>query len=590
MALSIINRRDIDFLIFDWLKAGDLPQLAHYGEHSKDTFQATLDLSETIAERFFLPAYKKSDQNEPWLDEDGAHVIPEMAQAVREYANAGLLAAPFSSALDGMQLPHLVYTGCIGLCMAANISAAAFPMLTVANARLITTFGTPAQIEAFAAPQIAGTALGTMCLSEPQAGSSLADIFTVAEADGADAIGPRFRLRGSKMWISSGDHDITENIIHLVLAKTLGPDGKPLPGVKGISLFIVPKILPGNARNDVIVAGLNHKMGYRGIPNCLLAFGDGAHPPEGKAGAIGYLVGEIGQGLAQMFQMMNEARINVGLGAAMLGYRGYRQALRYAQERVQGRRVGKQVAIIDHADVRRMLMTQKTLSEGALAIIFYCARLLDEAHAAPDAQIEARQLLDLLTPVAKTWPSEHGLTVNDIAIQIHGGYGYTRDFDVEQLYRDNRLNPIHEGTTGIQGLDLLGRKLTRDNGASLAILRARVSSTIHQARKSRALAAHAVALEETWRRIGLYIDAIPSPPTDALSTATHFLRAFGHAVIAWLLLDIALRCVNSEDEFARGKIASCRFFFAEELPHAHTHMNAAEKNDQTALTLAVDAF
>ena len=297
--------------------------------------------------------------------------------------------------------------------------------------------------------------------------------------DGDDDLGPRYRLTGNKMWISGGDHDITDNIIHLVLAKIPGDGGKLPPGTGGITLFIVPKMLPGGVRNDISVAGLNHKMGYRGTTNCLLNFGE-------AGGAIGYRLGEGGQGLAIMFHMMNEARIFVGLGAAALAVRGYRQSLDYARERLQGRPASAkdpsspQRPIIEHADVKRMLLAQKAFAEGALSLILYCAHLMDRERVAGDKTEQARldSLLGLLTPVAKSWPSEFGLAANDFAIQVHGGYGYTRDFDVEQVYRDNRINPIHEGTHGIQGIDLLGRKILRDKGAGLATLGAEIAQTV----------------------------------------------------------------------------------------------------------------
>lgn len=595
MSAYSLNRRDLDFLLFDWLKVEELLERPRFSDHSRDTLVATLDLSETLGRDLFAPAYKKSDQVEPWLDAAGVHVIPEVAAAVREHSASGLLAGAFDEDLGGMQLPLTVATASVACLMAANLSAAGFGMLTMANARLIAKFGTPAQVHAFSTPQLSGEATGTMCLSETQAGSSLADITTIALEDDHDDFGRRFRLSGAKMWISGADHDVTDNIIHLVLAKTPGPDGRPLPGVKGISLFIVPKVLPSGERNDVVVTGLNHKMGYRGIPNCVVAFGDGFAQPAGKAGAIGYLVGEIGQGLAQMFQMMNEARINVGLGAAMMAYRGYRQSLAYAQERLQGRLPGTTTlaAIAQHPDVRFMLMSQKAYAEGAVALTLYCARLLDEEQTgeAEDADT-ARRLLDLLTPLAKTWPSEQGLMANDMAIQIHGGYGYTRDFDVEQVYRDNRLNPIHEGTTGIQAIDLLGRKLARDEGALHALLK-RIDGTIASARSDPGLADCATQLDQTWRRLSAHAGQITAPLSpQTLFGATQALRAFGHGVVAWLWLDIALRCrdLTEGDAFLEGKLAACQFFFTYELSKIDLWLDAAIARPGTALDLDMEAF
>jgi alkylation response protein AidB-like acyl-CoA dehydrogenase len=554
---SLLSRRDLDFLLHDWL---DTEMLA-----DRATVDAVLDVSEKLATDAFLTHYKRSDTEEPWLDDAGnVHICPAIGEALAQYAELGLFSAGFPEAQGGLGLPYLVCAASFAFFAAANVATAAYPMLTVANARLIATFGSSAQFETFAAPQIEGRWLGTMCLSEPQAGSSLADIRTRALPEGGDALGARYRLTGNKMWISGGDQDASENIVHLVLAKVPGEDGALPEGSAGISLFIVPKILPDGARNDVTVAGLNHKMGYRGTANCPLNFGE-------RSGATGWIVGEPGQGLRQMFQMMNEARIGVGIGAAALGYRSYLLSTRYARERFQGRPVGQRagppVAIIEHPDVRRMLLQQKAYVEGALALCFYCARLVDTAeHDAEDAA-----LLGLLTPVAKTWPSEHGLAANDIAIQIHGGYGYTRDFDVEQLWRDNRLNPIHEGTTGIQAIDLLGRKILHD-GAGLPLLGLRIMRTSEAARNHPGLQAHADCLSAVWRSVIDTIEALRGcEGRAAYDNATPFLAAFGHVVLAWLWLDqtVAATALGPEDrDFVDGKRHACRFFFECELPKA----------------------
>jgi alkylation response protein AidB-like acyl-CoA dehydrogenase len=458
-------------------------------------------------------------------------------------------------------------------------------------------FGTEAQKAAFAAPQIAGDWCGTMCLSEPQAGSSLADIVTRAEPDGEDALGARYRLRGNKMWISGGDHDAAPNIVHLVLAKVPGADGKPVPGTRGISLFIVPKFLPdGRGRNDIVVAGLNHKMGFRGIPNCLLNLGEGRFTPEGRAGAVGYLVGSVGQGLPIMFQMMNEARIGVGLGAAMLGYRGYMLAKQYAMERTQGRTLDAKarvdtppVAIIAHADVKRMLLAQKAYAEGALALVLYAGRLVDEERSAPDDadRHHAGALLGLLTPVVKTWPSEYGLLANELAIQVHGGYGYTRDFDVEQLYRDNRLNPIHEGTTGIQGLDLLGRKILRDGGKIFAQFSVRVAVTVAQAEAKFSVESECLAEAMDGLRTALRALSAANSEADMLANATNFLSAFGHTVLGFLWLDIAVKIdqVRCDENFAAGKQAAAKYFFAFEMPKIAAWLAPVTARERLTITM-----
>ncbi len=565
MTDSLIPRQDIDFLLHDWLRIETITSQQRFAGLDRETMDAIVDLSRQLALDAFLPHYKVADVQEPKLDSDGVHILPAIGEALRQYAELGLFAAGFPPELGGMGLPYLLSSASFACFAAANIATAAYPMLTAANARLIVAFGSAAQIETFAAPQIAGRWFGTMCLSEPQAGSSLADIRTraVPDSGGDDEHGARFRLTGNKMWISGGDQDVSENIVHLVLAKVPLADGSLPEGTEGLSLFIVPKLLADGSRNDLAVAGLNHKMGYRGTANCLLNFGE-------NGGATGWMVGEPGLGLRQMFQMMNEARIGVGIGAACLGYRGYRLSLAYAQERLQGRAAGQRggapVAIISHPDVRRMLLQQKAYVEGALALCLFCARLVDDEVADP----EAAALLALLTPVAKTWPSHYGLAANDIAIQIHGGYGYTRDFDVEQLYRDNRLNPIHEGTTGIQGMDLVGRKILRDPDNTYGLLVRRIEATIAATESNADLAPLAVDLGRAVEQITAAADRLRAiGGSAALDNATAFLFAFGHLVVGWQWLDQARAASDLPPEdanFAAGKLAACRWFFESELP------------------------
>jgi len=582
----LIDRSNLDFLLRDWLGLDALLQRPRFAEHSPEAVAALIDLSERLAADDFLTHYKASDHTEPRLDGEGVMVLPAIKAALQRFAEAGFFAAPFDANLDGLQVPELVQAASMAEFMAGNIATSAYAMLTIANARLLAAYGSAAQIDAFARPQIAGKVLGTMCLSEPQAGSSLGDIRTRAVFEQADALGARFRLFGNKMWISGGDHDITANIFHLVLAKIPEPDGALPGGTKGISLFLVPKSLlrpdgsPGE-RNDIAVAGLNHKMGYRGTSNCLLNFGEGTrYRPEGRDGAIGYLVGERGQGLAIMFHMMNEARIGVGLGAAALASRGHILSVAYARERRQGRasqtdKTARPDAIIAHPDVKRLLISQKCYAEGALSLILLCARLVDERESAgtASARDEAERLLGLLTPAAKSWASEWGCVANDIAIQIHGGYGYTRDFDVEQLYRDNRLNPIHEGTTGVQGIDFAGRKLARDDGA-LAMLGQRIAATCDLARADERLAGHGAHLAAAWQAFTAVADGMRQAERAAvLSHASDLLGVFGHVVVAWMWLDQAgiARPAGAGTRaalLAPAKLAACDHFFAAELPRA----------------------
>jgi len=593
----LINRRDLAFVLYELLDIDSLNRRPRYADHSRETFDAALDTAHRIAVEHFAPHNRKADLNEPVFDGERVSLIPEVKAALKVFCDAGLMAASKDYALGGMQLPATVAQACMALFNAANVSTAAYPFLTIANASLIEAFGSEAQKRAYLPHLLSGRFFGTMCLSEPQAGSSLSDIRTRAEpqVDGS------YRLYGNKMWISGGEHELTENIIHLVLAKI--PGGPP--GVKGISLFIVPKRLVHDdgtlgPRNDVALAGLNHKMGYRGTTNCVLNFGE-------NGGAIGYLVGEQHKGLTYMFHMMNEARVGVGLGAVMLGYSGYLHALAYARERPQGRPPANkdakrpQVRIIEHADVRRMLLAQKAYVEGGLALCLYAASLVDDERTGetPKVRDEARLLLEILTPIVKSWPSQWCLEANNLAIQVHGGYGYTREYPVEQLYRDNRLNPIHEGTHGIQGLDLLGRKAGMEDGAALQLLMREVQTTTRQARESaspelRGLAADLASAVDRWMEAtrNLLCAAGNGEVELALANATVYLEMAGHIVVAWIWLRQGLVAVaklpgadGAERDFYQGKLAACAYFFRWELPKTHHQFALLNDLDRTCFEM-----
>jgi alkylation response protein AidB-like acyl-CoA dehydrogenase len=603
MSSLLLSRRDLDFLLYEWLDVPALTQAERYADHSRETFDAALDTCERIATELFAPHNQKADQQEPRFNGETVELIDEVKSALRAFADAGLLASGKDYELGGMQLPAVVNMAGLSYFYAANIGTSAYPLLTVGNANLLLAHGNAAQIEAFVKPELDGRYFGTMCLSEPQAGSSLSDITTRADYEDESIFGPQYRVTGNKMWISGGDHELSENIVHLVLAKIPGADGKLIPGVKGISLLLVPKFLVNpdgtlGERNDVQLAGVNHKMGYRGTVNCLLNFGEGTrYKPLGKRGAIGYLVGEAHHGLAYMFHMMNEARIGVGLGAVALGYTGYLHSLDYARNRPQGRPVGNagkdassaQVRIIEHADVKRMLLAQKSYVEGALAFNLYCARVVDEARVATDPQQRSQLtlLLDILTPIAKSWPSQWCLAANDLAIQVHGGYGYTREYKVEQFYRDNRLNPIHEGTHGIQALDLLGRKVVMDNGAALALFATRVLSTVSSGKQHATLSAYASALEACIKRLIEVTKCLwaAGDPQVTLANASVYLEAFGHITIAWIWLEQALAAIGCEGDFYDGKRSAASYFFRWELPKVHAQLDLLASLDRTTLDM-----
>jgi alkylation response protein AidB-like acyl-CoA dehydrogenase len=614
MSSLILSRRDVDFLLFEWLQVPALLARERFAEHSSETLTSVLDSYERIATEMFAPHNRRNDSEEPSFDGERVQLNPEVAPALRAFAEAGFLAATQDGKAGGGQLPYVVERAGMAFMFAANIATSAYAFLTMANANLLIAYGSAEQQRRYVTPMLAGRFFGTMCLSEPQAGSSLADITTRAlkQADGS------YRLYGNKMWISGGEHDLSENIVHLVLAKIPDIEGRLLPGVQGISLFIVPKYLVGangelGQRNDIALAGLNHKLGYRGTTNCLLNFGEGRFPVTGSsalaasAGAIGELVGTAGAGLNCMFHMMNEARIAVGVGAAALGYTGYLHSLEYARQRRQGRNSNQRdpawapVAIIEHVDVRRMLLTQKAYAEGGLALVLYCAQLVDEHKAAPEDAVReaAGQLLDLLTPIAKSWPSQWCLAANDLAIQIHAGYGYTRDFPVEQFWRDNRLNAIHEGTHGIQALDLLGRKLRLHNGRSWQLFGARMDATLRQARAVPALVAMAALLTASWSQVQLVTSKLLLLPDAAerLANASAYLEAFGHLTVGMLWLDMATVAARSLDtassvdaNFYHGKIAACQYFMQWELPRIGAYLAVLDPVDRTCLDMQQDWF
>jgi len=601
------TRQTLDFLLYDWLKVDQLSERERFADHSRATFDAVLDTCERLARDKFAPFNRLLDTQEPFVEDGRVHLPQATHDALHAYAATGMIAASQDAGIGGMQLPCVVEKAANAFFSQACIAMGGYVMLTHGNAGLLMAHGTPRQQEVFAAREFTGEWFGTMCLSEPQAGSSLSDIATRAVPDGpefaSDPLGPRYRLVGNKMWISAGEHEITPNIVHLVLAKIPGPDGKLTAGVKGISLFIVPKHrvdadgrLTGE-RNDVSLAGLNHKLGYRGTTNTLLNFGE-------KGGATGYLVGKPGEGLRCMFHMMNEARIGVGLGATMLGAAGYDASLAYAKQRTQGRPIaaGGKVAeappvrLIEHADIRRMLLAQKAIVEGGMALALYCARLVDEQRTGEaDSAAAAGTLLDMLTPIAKSWPSEWALEANSLAIQIHGGYGYTRDFPVEQHWRDNRLNMIHEGTHGIQGLDLLGRKAVMNGGAGLKLLAHRIDATIARALPRPSLATHANALAQALQRLGAATRSAwaTAVPEEALANATPYLQAFGHTVLAWLWLDIGVSILESDAAASSanvGRLAALDYFMRYELPRNDAWLRVVETRDSTCRDVPEDAF
>jgi len=592
--------RDLGFVLYEVLDVEALCERRAFASHARDDFDALLEAAITLAAEVFAPSAAEIDAHEPRLDGDRVVLPASLGEAVHAYIDGGYLAAPFPEADGGLGLPYVVAQAMGAAFHAANPGASAYPLLTSAAANLLRSFGSDEQKARYLGPMLQGRFFGTMVLSEPEAGSSLADLRTraIPQDDGT------YHIVGDKMWISAGEHDLSENIVHLVLARIVDAPA----GTRGISLFVVPKRRVAadgtlGEANGITLTGLNHKMGYRGTVNTALSFG--AERP-----AVGTLVGEPHRGLTYMFHMMNEARTGVGLGATMTGYAGYRVSLAYARDRRQGRHPDQRdpatppVAIIEHADVRRMLLTQKAWVEGGLGLGLYCARLIDDLATAPDdaAREHIDDLLQILTPIAKAWPSEHGPRANDLAIQVLGGAGYTRDWPVERYYRDNRLNPIHEGTNGIQGLDLLGRKVTMNQGRAFRRLVGEVGAALDRHRDTAELGELCEALAAAVHRVtavttSLGVAAMGGRIRPFLANATEYLHMLGHVVVAWMWLEQAAAAVRArptasaaDQAFYDGKLHTARFFTRYELPRIERAARLLEQLDDTALTMPEAGF
>jgi butyryl-CoA dehydrogenase len=577
------RRRDLDFQLYEVLALEELLRTPYFAEHDRATLDAIIDAAYDIATDYYAPLAAELDAYDFKLRDGEIATPPGLKAAMKALVEAGFLGASFPAHLGGLQLPVTLSTATSLIFSASNNNANAYPFLTIGAAHLLAAFGDDEQRARWMTPMIEGRYFGTMALSEPQAGSSLADVATKAIPAGDGT----YRLSGGKMWISCAEHDLTENIVNLVLAKL--PDAPP--GVKGISLFIVPKYLVDDAgnrttRNDAVVTGINHKLGQRGVINTVLTFG-------ATGACVGYLVGAPHDGMRQMFHMMNEARVAVGAGAVALNLAAYEYALQYAKDRPQGRLASDKnplsppVAIVQHPDVRGMLLRQKAIAEGGLGLVLFCASLVDKAVALADdaARSEAALLLDVLTPIAKTWPSEHGIESTSLAIQVLGGYGYSPEYPVERYFRDQRLNPIHEGTTGIQGLDLLGRKVRMQGGAGFALALTWIARDVETGSAQPALAEEAGRLRDACALLArvtrtLLEAQIELGPDRALAESTAYLDAFGTIVVAWRwLVQARAASIAPADDFYAGKLAAFRYFFRHELPVAELTLERLAKLD-----------
>lgn len=564
------SKKDLYFQLFENLNCVQLTEIPFFGDHSEETFKLILDAAAQIAEQNLYPILAEMDKNEPILVDGKIKIHPQMKGIVEKFGADGWINATFPYQDGGQQVPWMIYLAAGFILQAANYSASVFPFLTTGAANLIRSFGSQKLIETFTPLMYAGKWQGTMALTEPDAGSSLADLITTAYRTEDPTV---FKIKGQKIYISCGDHDACENFIHLLLARI---EGAPA-GTKGISLFIVPQKRIGNGEsNDVLTQGIYHKMGYKGAPIAHLMLGS-------DDGCEGYLVGEPNQGLGYMFQMMNEARLGVGMNAVAIATAAYQKSLTYAKERPQGRKISEkdlskpQIPIIQHADVKRMLLFQKSITEGSLALVLYCAQLSDRIVHETDQTVknELENLLNLLTPVAKSYPSEMGVLSTSAAVQILGGAGYTTDFAIEQYFRDARIHPIHEGTTGIQGLDLLGRKLLAQDGLGWKIWQKEISNTLKVISNFPDLLDIQLEFELQFLNLSKATEALlkkrQQGPEVFLADATLFLEMVGVLAIGWIWMKQAIvssKKLEEDDlerDFYMGKIETARYFAGYEL-------------------------
>lgn len=578
----LIDDELVDFLLYSVLDAESLCDLEPYRQHGKETFDMYIDSVRRFARQDLLPTYKAMDDAPPVFRDgriDTHESLPGLYDAMVEL---GVLTATRPESVGGQQMPLLVHTLATAYLMAANLSAYGFIGLTHGAAHLIEAFGSHVLKERFMSKMYAGEWTGTMALTEPHAGSSLGDIMTTATPTGGDY----YLIKGSKIFISGADHRINDNVVNLTLARI---EGSP-EGTRGISLFAIPRLREEGGRlvsNDVTVAGLIHKIGWKGLPSLALEFGD-----EGDC--RGWLVGEPNQGLRYMFQMMNEARIMVGVNATATASAAYHESLSYALDRRQGRalgaRGGEMVPIVQHADVRRMLLRQKAIVEGSLALLATVSRYADVAEhgASEEARERAGLLLDLLTPVAKTFPAERGFEANALAIQIFGGYGYTSEYLPEAYMRDQKLNTLHEGTSGIQSMDLVGRKVMSKGGASLRTLAEEVGATVNRAREAGCDESLCSALDRAVSTVGAVTMELGqrgmAGDADAmLGHSWDYLDMFSTFVIAWQWLDMAAAAKTAPLSTNRkhGVDAATRYWIRTELPRVEVLAELCRTNESS---------
>ena len=564
---------EMQFVLHRLIPISVIANLPGYEDVSEDLVNTILDEANKFASQVLSPLNWSGDQA-GCVYQDGAVQTPEgFKQAYQQYSEAGWISLAANTDFGGQGLPLSLATPVNEMWHAANMAFMLCPMLTAGAIEAIEHHATPEQQAIYLPPLISGQWAGTMNLTEPSAGSDLSAVSTKAVPEG-----DHFRIIGTKIYITYGEHDFTENIIHLVLARL--PDAPP--GVKGISLFIVPKWLINQdgslgARNDVRCLSIEHKLGIHASPTAVMAFGE-------KSGAIGYLVGEANRGLEYMFTMMNNARLAVGLEGVAIAERAYQHAAHYAKERVQGRVAGssEKLPIVHHADVQRMLMQMKTQTEAMRALAYLAAAQSDIAQRHPDtAMRDASQLrVDLLTPIVKAWCTEQAIEIASLGIQVHGGMGYIEETGAAQYLRDARITSIYEGTTGIQAIDLLGRKIIRDEGAEARRLLAEIQACATDLSSSSSIQLQEIAtdLQKAVQSLSKALDWVlhehATNPQATFAGAYPLLQCFGFVCGGWLMAKAAfvsdgILQGDARNAFALQKIASARFYSQAILPQVH---------------------
>tara|TARA_B100001029_G_scaffold56441_1_gene45551 strand:+ start:2369 stop:4177 length:1809 start_codon:yes stop_codon:yes gene_type:complete len=577
MSNKYIDFETLKFMLYEVHGLEKMLDKKRFEDYDKESIDLFLESIKEFSDRELYPVYKEMDENPAYYKDGKIYVHEKVKTLMHQGGEMGIISASFDYKDGGMQMPLLAHTAAMFMLEAANNHLPGYAGLTQGAAELIIHFANQDLNKKYVPKMLSGKWGGTMCLTEPQAGSSLSDIVTKANRTDNGY----FNISGQKIFISAGDNHFTENIVHLLLARI---EGAPA-GTKGISLFIVPKNRPNNKEsldfNDVNTIGDFEKMGQKGYCTSHLSFGD-------KNDCRGWLVGEENKGLYYMFLMMNAARIAVGRGASAIATAAYHSSLSYANERPQGRKLSatgkknpdeKPSLIIEHPDVRRMLLFQKSMSEGSMSLVFLAAKYYDLEKTAEndEEKYKYKTLLDMIIPVAKTYPSEAGNISVSNGIQVLGGYGFCSDFPLQQYYRDIRISSIYEGTTGIQSQDLLGRKITMDNGKGLDLLSSEIFKCISEANKHDSLKIYAKNLAEKIDLSQKVLKklmplALKGDYERFLADASVFMEFFSLIIMSWSWLDIGVKVNNLKENIhynsalLKGKIEAMKYFFLYELP------------------------